>query len=100
MAVSNSSYYNPEEALKELQIQEQIVNALVETQTVLQLLVAKGIVTREEVSKTRTKVRNSSKYKPEIEAIQRQKHGFAAAKDNPQEYLKAILKAKMEGNIK
>ena len=32
--------------------------------------------------------------------IQRQKIGFTAAKDNPQEYLKAILKAKMDGKIK
>ena len=41
-----------------------------------------------------------AKYKVVADDIQRQKIGFTAAKDNPQEYLKAILKAKMDGKIK
>lgn len=38
------------------------IKALTETQTILQLLVAKGIVTREEVQKTRDKVEANSQY--------------------------------------
>lgn len=58
------------------------------------------IVTREEVQKYRNEVGNSPKYKPVLDDIQRQKRGFQAAKDNPQEYLKAIFNAKMNGDIK
>lgn len=100
MAVSNDSYYRPDEALHELQMQETIMKALVDVQTVLQILVDKEIVTREEVQKYRNMVSNSSKYKPVLADIQRQKEGFQAAKEHPEEYLKAIFNAKMNGDIK
>ena len=50
--------------------------------------------------KYREEVSNSPKYKIVIDDIQRQKAGFQAAKDNPQEYLQALLRAKMNGGIK
>lgn len=100
MAVSNGSYYKPDEALHELMIQETIVNVAVDVQVLLRILVDKGIITREEVNTYREEVRNSPKYKPVIDDIARQRAGFQAAKDNPQEYLKAILMAKMNGDIK
>ena len=49
LAVSNDSYYKPDEALHELQMQETIMKALVDVQVVLRILVDKEIVTREEV---------------------------------------------------
>ena len=66
----------------------------------LRILVDKEIITREEVNRYREEVRNSPKYKPVLDDIQRQRQAFQAAKDNPQEYLKALLKAKMDGKIK
>ena len=45
------------------------VDALIETQTILQLLVKKGIVTREEVSLTRNVVKNRPKYKQVLDAL-------------------------------
>lgn len=98
--VSNDKYYKPDEALHELMLQETIVNTAVDIQVLLRILVDKEIITREEVGKYREEVRNSPKYKPVIENIQREKQGFQEAKDNPQEYLKALLKAKMNGDIK
>jgi len=98
--VSNDKYYKPEEALHELMLQETIVNTAVDIQTLLRILVDKEIVTREEIAQYREEVRNSPKYKPVIENIQRERKGFQMAKDNPQEYLKALMKAKMNGDIK
>lgn len=97
--VSNDKYYKPEEALHELMTQETIANVAVDVQALLRLLVAKEIITRDEINEYREEVRNSPKYKVTLDAIQREKEGFSAAKDNPQEYLKAILKAKMDGKI-
>lgn len=91
--------YNPKEALQELRYQEQIINSLVESQVVLQLLVKHNIVTRDEVSEMRNIVRNSEKFKVVIDDIENQKNAYQAAVDNPQEYLKAMMKAKMEGKI-
>lgn len=100
MAVSNDSYYKPDEALHELQIQEAIMKVSVDVQAVLRILVDKKIITREEVQNYRNEVSNSPRYKLVLDDIQRQKRGFQAAKDNPQEYLKALFNAKMNGDIK
>lgn len=100
MSVSNDNMYKPDEALHELQTQETIMNIAVDVQTTLQILVDKGIVNREEVSAYRDRVRNSPKYKPVLEQIERQKKAFQTAKDNPQDYLKALLQAKMGGEIR
>lgn len=100
MAISRDNYYNIDEALHELMIQETIINVAVDVQMLLRLLVDKDIITREEVNQYRVEVRNSPKYRPVIEDIQRMKEGFQKAKTNPEEYFKAILKAKMNGDIK
>ena len=100
MPVSNEKFYKPEEALHELQVQEAILKTAIDVQVVLRILVDKEIVTREEIQKYREEVSNSPKYKIVIEDIRRQKTIFQAAKDNPQDYLKALLRAKTYGDIK
>lgn len=100
MPVSNDKLYKPEEALHELQVQETILKTAIDVQVVLRILVDKEIVTREEVQKYREEVSNSPKYKIVLDDIKRQKAVFQAAKDNHQEYLRALFKAKMNGNIK
>lgn len=100
MPVSNEKYYKPEEALQDLYVQETILNVAIDIQALLRVLVDKEIITREEIKQYREEVRNSPKYKIVYDDIQRQKIAFKAAKDNPEEYLKAILKAKMDGKIK
>lgn len=100
MSISNDSYYKPEEALQELMLQERILYTAIDIQALLGLLVDKGIVTKKEIDTFRDKVKNLPKYKNSIEEIEQLKKGFLAAKDTPQEYLKAILNAKMSGMIK
>ena len=100
MPVSNDKYYKPEEALHELMMQQTIVDTAVDIQVLLRILVDKEVISREEVNQYREEVRNSPKYKTVLDDIQRQRQMFQAAKDDPQRYLKAILKAKMDGKIK
>lgn len=97
--VSRDAIYNPDQALQELMLQEQLVSQAVDVQVLLRILVDKEIITRDEVAKYRDEVRNSPKYARTIEKIEHQKKGFEAAKASPQDYLKALLKAKMEGKI-
>lgn len=100
MAVSNENYYKPDQALHELMTQQTIVDVAVDIQVLLRILVDKEIITREEVNRYRDEVRNSPKYKLVLDDIQKQRQAFQAAKDNPQEYLKALMKAKLDGKIK
>lgn len=99
MAVSNDNYYRPDGALHELMLQKTIVDVAVDIQATLRILVDKGLITREEVSRYREEVRDSPKYKPVIEEIQRQQAGFQAAKDDPRAHLRAIFEAKAKGLI-
>lgn len=48
---------------------EEAICALIDTQTILQLLVKKNIVTREEVASTRAIVESQPKYKEVLQAI-------------------------------
>ena len=100
MSVSNDNFYKPDDALHELQMQETIMKTAIDVQVALRILVDKGIVTREEVKKYREEVNNSPKYKLAMDEIQRNKAGFQAAKNNPQEYLQAIFRAKRDGKIR
>lgn len=78
--VGNDKYYKPDEALHELMIQENIMSVAVDVQALLRIMVDKSIINREEISAYREEVRNSPKYKPVLDAIKREKDGFAAAK--------------------
>lgn len=98
MAVSSSNRTRPDDALHELMTQETIINVAVDVQALLRILVEKEIITREEVKEYREEVRNSPKYGPVIEDIQRQRKAFQIAKDNPEAYLKAMFKAKVNGD--
>lgn len=98
--VSRDGYYNPDQAIDELLLQKQIVDQAVDIQVLLRILVDKEIITRDEVAQYRNEVRTSPKYANAINKIKHQLKGFEAAKSDPQGYLQALLKAKMEGKIK
>lgn len=100
MSINNDSFYKTDEALQELMIQERILCTAIDIQALLGLLVAKEIVTKEEIDIFRDKVNSLPKYKNSIEEIDQLKKGFSAAKKNPEAYLKAIFNAKMSGKIK
>jgi len=100
MSVSRDANYNPEDALQELLIQKRILECAIDIQSLLRILVDKGIITKDEMQLSRQEVRNSQRYKMAMDDIERQETGFKRAKDNPEEYLKALFKAKIDGKIK
>ena len=87
-------------ALNEINQKKLLLDVKVEAQLILQLLVAKGIVTREEVSEMRNKVKNSRQYKPLYDYFEQAEQKAKYYKANPQEHLKDVFAAKMNGNIK
>jgi len=98
--LSNDANYNMGTALNEINQKKLLLDVKVETQLILQLLVAKGIVTREEVSEMRNKVKNSSQYKPLYDYFEQAEQKANYYKANPQEHLKDVFVAKMNGSIK
>lgn len=98
--LSNDANYNMDTALNEINDKKLLLDVKVETQLVLQLLVQKGIVTREEVAEMRNKVKNSPKYKPLYDYFEQAEQKAAYYKAHPEEHLRDVFNAKMNGTIK
>lgn len=92
--------YNLDETKQDLVMMEQILNAQVDTQVIIQILIEKGICAREEIQTHRERVRQLPKYKTTIDFIHQSKEGVNYYKNNPEQHLKDLFKAKMDGKIK
>lgn len=97
--LSRNANYDMDTALNEINEKKLLLDVKVETQLILQLLVSKGIATREEVSSMREKVRNSPNYKPLYEYFEMAEQKAEYYKNNPEQHLKDVLAAKMNGTI-
>nr|WP_296488579.1 hypothetical protein [uncultured Acetatifactor sp.] len=98
--LSRNANYDMDTALNEINEKKLLLDVKVETQLILQLLVSKGIATREEVSSMREKVKNSPNYKPLYEYFEMAEQKAEYYKNNPEQHLKDVLAAKMNGTIK
>jgi hypothetical protein len=92
--------YNLEESKQELIQMEAIFNAQVDTQIILQILLDKGICTREEIKHHREQVKQLSKYKVTADYLEHAKQGIDYYKSNPEQHLKDLWNAKLNGKIK
>lgn len=95
--LSRDANYNMDTAMQEINNKKLLLDVKAETQTILQLLVAKGIVTREEVAETRNRVKNSPLYKPLYEYLENAADTAEFYKNNPEQHIRDIFKAKMDG---
>jgi len=98
--MSNKSNYDMDHATAEINQKKLILDLKVETQTILQLLVSKGVVTREEVVAMRNTVRNSPNYKMLFDELNDLESKVEYYKNNPEQHLKDLLSAKIDGRIK
>lgn len=98
--LNNNDYYHPEEALSRISEQEAMLKTAMDVQVVLQLLIAKGIVTQEEIANMRLKVASLPTYKTTLDSLRTERDAMEKAKANPEDYLKALFNAKMNGDIK
>lgn len=98
--LSRNASYDMDTALNEINEKKLLLDVKVETQLILQLLVSKGIVTREEVSNMRNTVKNSSLYKPLYDYLESAETKANYYKNNPEQHLKDVFSAKINGTIK
>jgi hypothetical protein len=92
--------YDLDQSKQELIQKEVIFNAQVDTQVILQLLIDKGICTREEVQLHRERVKQLPKYKATADYLEQAMNGVDYYKSNPEQHLKDLWKAKLDGTIK
>lgn len=81
----------------DLQRRTVMLDTAIDVQVVLQLLVEKGIVSREEVDKKRSIVRSQPKYQSTFNSLVEETAECAAYKKDPQAILKRMMELKMKG---
>ena len=97
--ISENDYYHPKEALNRICEQESQLLTAIDTQTILQILLANNITTVDEINEMRQKVSNLPKYKVTLENLQKERKAMEHAIAHPDDYLKAIFNAKMNGDL-
>ena len=81
----------------DLQRRTVILDNAIDVQVVLQLLVEKGIISREEVNQKRSVVRSQPKYQSTFESLQEETADCVAYKKDPQALLKRMMDLKLKG---
>ena len=92
--------YDMDETIDETQKTRLLLDVKVETQLILQLLVKKGLVTKEEIVEMRKTVKNSPSYKPMYEVLDRIEDRANYYNDNPEQHLKDLFNVKLNGDIR
>lgn len=96
--LSKDANYNMDKALQELNDKRLILDLKVDIQVVLQLLVEKGIVTREEVQRMRSTVKSQPMYKSMYEYMDQAEKTAEYYKEHPEEHLRKLMEEKLKGN--
>lgn len=97
--LNNNDYYHPDEALSRISEQEAMLKTAMDVQVVLQLLIKHGIISQDEVSEMRLKVAELPTYKATLDNLSKEESAIKYAINHPEEHLKAMFKAKMDGKI-
>lgn len=96
MILQAEHFANIEQTKNMIMDRDQQLNTMIDAQVILQLLVQKGIVTRQEVSEMRNIVRNSEKYKLATQWIDQAKKDLLLYETNPQTVLQELMRQKLE----
>ena len=98
--LSNKDYYYPEEALSRIHEQQAMLKTAMDIQVVLQLLIKHGLVSQDEIAEMRLKVAELPTYKATLDSLNKEEAAMKYAVNHPEDHLKAILNAKMNGELK
>lgn len=96
MILQAEHFSNIEQTKNMIMDRDQQLRTTIDVQVILQLLVQKGIVTREEVSKMRNIVRNSERYKLAFQWIDQAKKDLLLYETDPQAILQELIRQKLE----
>lgn len=96
MILQAEHFSNIEQTKNMIMDRDQQLHTMIDVQVILQLLVQKGIFTREEVSEMRNIVRNSERYKLAFQWIDQAKKDLLLYETDPQAILQELIRQKLE----
>lgn len=96
--MTSSKFGKPEELKEDAVLKKTIIDTAVDVQSALQLLIAKEVITVDELNEMRAKVKKIPKYSASYQYINEIAATANLFEKDPQAYLKAMFEAKMRGN--
>lgn len=96
----NSDYYDLDSAQKSVAEKKLMLDLYIKNMAIIELLKQKGIVTDLDIEACENYVKSSTKVKIAMEGIQQSKDKINEYQRNPEQHLKDLFAAKMNGTIK
>ena len=95
-----ASAYDPQSLKEETSKNMLILEAIIDLQAVMELLVAKGIIANVELEYMRDKIKSYLKYQATYKMYQDMMDVAELYEKDPQQYLRELLTAKMKGAVR
>ena len=97
---SNNDNYDLDSAKNKVDNAKRLINLQIQIKTLENVLIAKGIITELDLNATKQYVMNDEEIKYYMQQLKAVEDKITQYKNNPEQHLRDLLKAKMNGTIK
>lgn len=97
---SNNDNYDLDSAQSKIDNARRLINLQIQVDALKNVLVAKGIISELDISATKQFIMSDETVKSTLEALGQAEQRVNMYKNNPEQHLKDLLKAKMDGTIR
>ena len=97
---SNNDNYDLDSAQSKIDNAKRLINLQIQIKTLENVLIAKGIISELDLNATKQYVMNDENIKYSMQQIRAAEDKITQYKNNPEQHLRDLLNAKMNGTIK
>lgn len=97
---SNKDNYDLDSAKNKVDNAKRLINLQIQIKTLENVLIAKGIITELDLNATKQYVMNDEEIKYYMQQLKAVEDKITQYKNNPEQHLRDLLNAKMNGTIK
>lgn len=96
----NNDNYDLDSAQSKIDNAKRLINLQIQVESLKNVLVAKGIISELDINAAKQFIMNDKVVKNTLEALEQTEQKINTYKNNPEQHLKDLLEAKLNGTIK
>ena len=97
---SNNDNYDLDSAQSKIDNARRLINLQIQVDALKNVLIAKGIISELDINATKQFIMNDEAVKNALEILEQAEQKVNMYKNNPEQHLKDLFKAKMDGTIR
>lgn len=97
---SNNDNYDLDSAQSKIDNAKRLINLQIQVDALKNVLIAKGIISELDIDASKQFIMNDEAVKKALEVLRQAEQKVNIYKNNPEQHLKDLLKAKMDGTIR